>query len=185
MAAGTTTPYIAHERDRSSGCKRWCAGPAAWRPPRVRCVDRCQKRRRTGCGQAEPESRKCVARAVPKVRMTPCNSYVILSPHESTTHGSPRCPAAGPFEGRDRRRDYEHERGRVEGSEPASVQAPEGARATAGAGRVAAPGHDLLYAQANVETKRLAIEQADGFGRPAPPPRWKGEPALLAWLDSP
>jgi site-specific recombinase XerD len=42
----------------------------------------------------------------------------------------------------------------------------------------------LLYAQANVETKRKAIEQVDGVGRAARPPRWKREPALLAWLDS-
>lgn len=42
----------------------------------------------------------------------------------------------------------------------------------------------FLYAQANVETKRRALEQADGDARPARPPRWKREPALLAWLDS-
>lgn len=42
----------------------------------------------------------------------------------------------------------------------------------------------FLYAQANVETKRKAIEQADGLGRPGRPPRWKREPALMAWLDS-
>ena len=42
----------------------------------------------------------------------------------------------------------------------------------------------FLYAQANVETKRQAIEQIDGPGRPGRPPRWKREPALLAWLDS-
>lgn len=41
----------------------------------------------------------------------------------------------------------------------------------------------FLYAQANVETKRKAIEQVDG-GRPTRPPRWKRDPALLAWLDS-
>ncbi len=42
----------------------------------------------------------------------------------------------------------------------------------------------FLYAQANVETKRRAIEQVDGPARPGRPPRWKREPALLAWLDS-
>ena len=42
----------------------------------------------------------------------------------------------------------------------------------------------FLYAQANVETKRRAIEQADGTARSTRPPRWKREPALLAWLDS-
>ena len=42
----------------------------------------------------------------------------------------------------------------------------------------------FLYAQANVETKRRALEQADGTARSARPPRWKREPALLAWLDS-
>ena len=42
----------------------------------------------------------------------------------------------------------------------------------------------FLYAQANVETKRKAIEQVDGSARATRPPRWKREPALLAWLDS-
>jgi site-specific recombinase XerD len=42
----------------------------------------------------------------------------------------------------------------------------------------------FLYAQANVETKRKAIEQVEGTARAARPPRWKREPALLAWLDS-
>jgi site-specific recombinase XerD len=42
----------------------------------------------------------------------------------------------------------------------------------------------FLYAQANVETKRRALEQVDGTARPVRPPRWKREPALLAWLDS-
>ena len=40
----------------------------------------------------------------------------------------------------------------------------------------------FLYAQANVETKRRAIEQVDG-ARPARPPRWKRDAAILAWLD--
>lgn len=42
----------------------------------------------------------------------------------------------------------------------------------------------FLYAQANIETKRRALELADGDARPERPPRWKREPALLAWLDS-
>src|SRR2546426_10462332 len=37
-----------------------------------------------------------------------------------------------------------------------------------------------LYAQANLETKRKAIEQVDG-ARPAKPPRWKRDADLLAW----
>jgi site-specific recombinase XerD len=41
-----------------------------------------------------------------------------------------------------------------------------------------------LYAQTNVETKRKAIERVDGDARPGRPPRWKRDPALLAWLDS-
>ena len=41
-----------------------------------------------------------------------------------------------------------------------------------------------LYAQANVETKRKAIDQVDGDARPTRPPRWKRDPALMAWLDS-
>jgi integrase len=40
------------------------------------------------------------------------------------------------------------------------------------------------YAQANLETKRKAIEQLDGGARPAKPPRWKRDRDLLSWLDS-
>jgi len=40
------------------------------------------------------------------------------------------------------------------------------------------------YAQANLETKRKAIEQADGSLRPTKPPRWRRDADLLAWLDS-
>jgi len=40
------------------------------------------------------------------------------------------------------------------------------------------------YAQANLETKRKALEQADPTLRPAKPPRWKRDADLLAWLDS-
>jgi len=40
------------------------------------------------------------------------------------------------------------------------------------------------YAQANLETKRKALEQADPKLRPGKPPRWKKDADLLAWLDS-
>jgi site-specific recombinase XerD len=40
------------------------------------------------------------------------------------------------------------------------------------------------YAQANLETKRKALEQVDAKLRPAKPPRWKRDADLLAWLDS-
>jgi site-specific recombinase XerD len=41
-----------------------------------------------------------------------------------------------------------------------------------------------LYARANLETKRKALEQVDPATRPSKPPRWKQDPDLLAWLDS-
>jgi site-specific recombinase XerD len=40
------------------------------------------------------------------------------------------------------------------------------------------------YAQANLETKRNALEQVNPKLRPAKPPRWKRDANLLAWLDS-
>lgn len=40
------------------------------------------------------------------------------------------------------------------------------------------------YAQANLETKRKAIEQVDGAARPGKPPRWRRDADLIAWLDS-
>jgi site-specific recombinase XerD len=40
------------------------------------------------------------------------------------------------------------------------------------------------YAQANLETKRKALEQADPSLRGSRPPRWKRDTDLLAWLDS-
>jgi site-specific recombinase XerD len=40
------------------------------------------------------------------------------------------------------------------------------------------------YAQANLETKRKALEQVDPSLRSTKPPRWKREADLLAWLDS-
>lgn len=40
------------------------------------------------------------------------------------------------------------------------------------------------YARANIETKRLALEQVDRSTRPGSPPRWRRNPDLLAWLDS-
>ena len=50
-------------------------------------------------------------------------------------------------------------------------------------------GHEKLdttniYARANLETKRKALEQVDATGRPGKPPRWKRDPELLTWLDS-
>jgi site-specific recombinase XerD len=41
-----------------------------------------------------------------------------------------------------------------------------------------------LYARANLETKRKALEQANASARPGRPPRWKRDPELLTWLDS-
>lgn len=41
-----------------------------------------------------------------------------------------------------------------------------------------------IYAQANLATKRAALEKVDPSTRPGKPPRWKREVALLAWLDS-
>ena len=40
------------------------------------------------------------------------------------------------------------------------------------------------YAQATLETKRKALEQADPSLRNAKPPRWKRDADLMAWLDS-
>lgn len=40
------------------------------------------------------------------------------------------------------------------------------------------------YAQANLETKRKALEQVDPKLRPAKQPRWRRDADLLAWLDS-
>jgi len=50
-------------------------------------------------------------------------------------------------------------------------------------------GHESLdttniYARANVEAKRKALEKVDGAARSFKPPRWKREVELLAWLDS-
>lgn len=41
-----------------------------------------------------------------------------------------------------------------------------------------------IYARANVEAKRKALEKVDGAVRSAKPPRWKREVELMAWLDS-
>jgi len=40
------------------------------------------------------------------------------------------------------------------------------------------------YAEANIETKRKALEQVDPKLRPSKPPRWKRDTDLLTWLDS-
>jgi site-specific recombinase XerD len=41
-----------------------------------------------------------------------------------------------------------------------------------------------IYARANVETKRKALEKVDPSVRPGKPPRWRREVELLQWLDS-
>lgn len=40
------------------------------------------------------------------------------------------------------------------------------------------------YAQANLETKRKALERLDASCRSSKPPRWRRDASLLAWLDS-
>lgn len=40
------------------------------------------------------------------------------------------------------------------------------------------------YAQANLQTKRDALEHVTSKSRPSKPPRWKQDKDLLAWLDS-
>lgn len=50
-------------------------------------------------------------------------------------------------------------------------------------------GHESLdttniYARANVEAKRRALEKVDGAARSSKPPRWKREVELMVWLDS-
>jgi site-specific recombinase XerD len=50
-------------------------------------------------------------------------------------------------------------------------------------------GHESLdttnvYARANLETKRRALEKVDPSVRPDKPPRWRREVDLLEWLDS-
>jgi site-specific recombinase XerD len=41
-----------------------------------------------------------------------------------------------------------------------------------------------LYAQANLETKRRALERIDAGARPEKPPPWKQDDDALSWLDS-
>jgi site-specific recombinase XerD len=50
-------------------------------------------------------------------------------------------------------------------------------------------GHEKLdttniYARANLETKRKALDRVAATARPGKPPRWKRDPELLTWLDS-
>ena len=50
-------------------------------------------------------------------------------------------------------------------------------------------GHESLdttniYARADVEAKRKAMERVDGPARSSKPPRWKKEVQLLEWLNS-
>jgi len=41
-----------------------------------------------------------------------------------------------------------------------------------------------LYARANLETKRKALEEIETSMRPGKPPRWRADPQLMVWLDS-
>jgi len=41
-----------------------------------------------------------------------------------------------------------------------------------------------LYAQANLETKRRALERIDAGARPEKSPPWKQDDDALSWLDS-
>lgn len=41
-----------------------------------------------------------------------------------------------------------------------------------------------IYARANLETKREALNQVDPATKPSRPPRWKQETDLVKWLDS-
>jgi hypothetical protein len=41
-----------------------------------------------------------------------------------------------------------------------------------------------IYARANLDTKRKALEKLDVTARPGKPPRWKRDPELLTWLNS-
>lgn len=41
-----------------------------------------------------------------------------------------------------------------------------------------------LYARANLETKRKALEQVDSNSRPSGPPQWKRDESILSWLES-
>jgi len=41
-----------------------------------------------------------------------------------------------------------------------------------------------IYARANLETKRKALEKIDTSIRPGRPPRWKADPQLMVWLNS-
>jgi site-specific recombinase XerD len=50
-------------------------------------------------------------------------------------------------------------------------------------------GHDSLdttnhYAQANLETKRKALERLENSSRPSKPAAWKQDKSVLAWLDT-
>jgi hypothetical protein len=41
-----------------------------------------------------------------------------------------------------------------------------------------------LYARANLETKRKALEQVESKSRPSGPPKWKRDESILSWLES-
>ena len=40
------------------------------------------------------------------------------------------------------------------------------------------------YAQANLETKRKALNSIEATAKPTKPPRWKRDAAVMAWLDA-
>jgi hypothetical protein len=40
------------------------------------------------------------------------------------------------------------------------------------------------YAQANLETKRQALERLESSSRSAKPPSWKYDKSVLVWLDT-
>jgi integrase len=40
------------------------------------------------------------------------------------------------------------------------------------------------YAQANLETKRKALESLENPSSPSKPPSWKEDKSVLAWLDT-
>jgi site-specific recombinase XerD len=40
------------------------------------------------------------------------------------------------------------------------------------------------YAQANLETKRKALDRLEASANPAKPPRWKRDASVMAWLDA-
>ena len=126
----THRPPPQHACASSRGARR--GSTAAWGrddPGGCKAVGAGRRRKRPGSGlgrrqanyPSPPRGRQVESSCCSKVRMTACNSNVILSPHERATDGSPGCPAAGPVAGRHRRTDHEWPGGRVDVVEPASL----------------------------------------------------------------